>query len=704
MANKWVTHDHSNYPPGGPLSATYLADADEFNQNYQDICDAVGARYVRGISCADKNSTAATCEIWLQADGEARDVCDSGWYALVYYSSANVWETTVSVSGSDCYIVFGDSQLENPATSGISDYSAAAFIDALHIILFPKKMMLPADWLITAEGAGGVLGTEEIAHEGGTLAAFIDKVKSRVDAVLHEDTGELLADVVDSTAIDGSEAVMADSAVNLLAGGSLEHYGDQHNLLFKVEEIGDSTCFITTNPAETDGSARAQKVIAEGSNEGIAFPLNPNFADKILAGKYVAATFRVKADVADSLEIGFTEDSTCYGTTPDITADTWTTVTVTREITAGTADVRAYVQSNTGPVEFFVARAQMNLGEKAFGFSIGPYEDAARILMDTTQDNLLYDGGFERWTLTGSTDPPDGWFVIASPTFVTADGSAVGTGTGNKCCKATLEANDGMGQYLGLVTAGYDGTCVNENILVGLVRGSKVCASIDMMFDATSTGKIRLILGDVVDSTTSAETTLDVEPLNEEMRRFTVYHTVTSDAKQVYFKVLNNEAGTKGVTVDNAMLHVGEFPLMFKPSSGWREMRWDFGYNGDPQDGDYMSAEGVGGGTLQTDAPEYPMPETAGAYLMLKAAARCLTAPSSASTWTLSVDSTSYNEVAVTIDPSGGNTKGANHITDYTDTDHQCKEYIKAPQYTSGGGPTECGNTIFSVWGYYYAS
>ena len=61
MANKWVTHDHSNYPPGGPLSATYLADADEFNQNYQDICDAVGARYVRGIACADKNSTESRC-------------------------------------------------------------------------------------------------------------------------------------------------------------------------------------------------------------------------------------------------------------------------------------------------------------------------------------------------------------------------------------------------------------------------------------------------------------------------------------------------------------------------------------------------------------------------------------------------------------------------------------------------------------------
>jgi hypothetical protein len=691
MANKWVTHDHSNYPPGGPLSADYLADADEFNQNYQDICDAVGARYVRGVSCADKNSTETTCEIWLQADGGARDVCDNGWYALVYYGTSNVWETTVSVSGSDCYIVFGDAQLENPSTSGISDYSAAAFIDGLHVVLFPRKMMLPADWLITSEDSTGSLGTDQIAHEGGTLGAFIDKIKSRIDAVLHADTGALLADVVDSTAIDGSEAVMADSAVNLLAGGSLEHYGDQHNLLFKVEAIEDSTCEITEAPGETDGSARAQKVKAQGSNEGIMFPLNPNFADGILAGKHVAATFRLKANVADSLEIGFMEDTTAYGVSPDLTVNEWTTATVTRQITTGTAEVKAYVRSTAlEAVDFVVARAQMNLGEKAFGFSIGPYEDAAQILMDTTQDNLLYNGGFERWTLSTQ---PDGWFKEGSATLSSTPGSGVAPGTGNKSCIATLDANGLFGQYLGLVTDGGDGTaCTNENILVGLVRGSKVCASVDMMYDTTSTGKIRLVLGDVVDATTSNETTLDVEPLNEEMRRFTVYHTVASGANQVYFKILNNEAGPKVIKVDNAMLHVGEFPLKFKPSAGWREMRWDF------SDATAIPAEDMDACGLQ--GGRYPMPGAAGGYLMLKAAARCLTAPNLDTTYQLSVDDTTG--VSVTI--SGTGYEGASHVTAYTETAHECVDYIAAPSCTETGDVTAAGSVIFSVWGYYYAS
>jgi len=696
MANKWVTHDHTNYPPGGPLSATYLADADEFNQNYQDVCDAVGARYIRGVSCADKNSTSTTCEIWLQADGGQRDVCDAGWHALIYHGASNVWDTTVAVSGSDCYVVFGDSELENPATSGISDYSAAAFIDALHIVLFPKKMRLPKDWVITTSGANGGLSTAEIFHEGEALSTFIASVKDRVDVVL-DGAGNLKADVVDSTAIDGADAVKFDSAVNLLAGGSLEHYGDRHDLLFKVEPITGSTCEITEVAAETDGSVRAQKVIAAGSNEGFTLPLSPNFAEGILAGKDVSASFRVKATVANSLEIGFWEDSTSYsGTTPTIDAGTWTTVTFTKTIGSTTADVRAYIRSTTGPVTFYVARAQMNLGDKCFGFSIGPYEDAARILMDTTQDNLFFNGGFERWTLTSGGAPPDGWFAIGSASLGWELGDGVAPGTGYKTCVATLDANDGLGQYLGLVTGDSTTELANENILVGLVRGSKVCASVDLMLDATTTtgDTLTLVLGDY-DGTNVEEEDFQVKPPSDEMRRFTVYKDIQTDAKQVYFKILNETAEQVVVNVDNAMLHVGEFPLKFKPSAGWREMRWDFS--------DEIAVPSEDMDTLGFQGGRYPMPATAGAFLMLKAAARCLTPGNLQTTYQLYVDSTSYNGISVTI-PATPTEEGANHVTDYEVDAHECVDYIAAPYCSETGDVTAAAFVIFSVWGYYYAS
>ncbi|NIT35053.1 MAG: hypothetical protein GTN49_00905, partial [candidate division Zixibacteria bacterium] len=94
-----------------------------------------------------------------------------------------------------------------------------------------------------------------------------------------------------------------------------------------------------------------------------------------------------------------------------------------------------------------------------------------------------------------------------------------------------------MGQYLGLVTDGGTGALINENILVGLVRGSKVCASVDMMFDQTSTAPIKLVLGDH-DGTNSQDTEFQVEPLYGELRRFTVYRDIRTGAKQVYFKIV----------------------------------------------------------------------------------------------------------------------------------------------------------------------
>lgn len=707
MANKWVTHDHSNYPPGGPESAAYLADAGEFNQNYQDICDAVGARYVRGVNCEDKNSTQNTCEIWLAADGGAKDVCDADWYALIYYGTDNVWETLVQVSGADCYIVFGNDELKNPADSGVSDYSVAAFIDGLHIILFPKKMMLPADWLITAEGAGGVLGTEQIAHEGETLSAFINDVKGRLDTVCNEGEGGGLVDnVVTSDAIAGAEAVMADSPVNLLAGGSLEEYGNDDQLLFKVEKYNGqggtySVVSAESEPENTDGSARAQKVVTTGSNIGIALPISPHFLDTILAGKYVSASFRVKTTLNDSLDIGFWDGGANYywEQAPAITAGQWTTLTVKKEI--GTVStLKAVIRTNQSEAcTFYVARVQMNIGDKCFGFSIAPYEDAARVMMHTTADNLLFNGGFERWTLSDdSTKPPDGWHFVGSPTVNAVDGSV---GGGRLQVNITLDEDDGIGQHLGIVTGGYGTLLINEMLLVGLVKDRYVCASVELeRASEGGTDAITLVLGDRIAVDDEEETTLEVMPPEGDMQRFTIYRKIRDTAKNVWFRIENRVNGSTDqvIYVDNAMLHVGEFPLEFKPSAGWREMRWDFS-DATAMETEHMDALGIQGG-------HYPMAQESAAYLMLKAAIRCKYAPAPGGADTiyqLCVDGTSANGIEVSLPAEG--TSGDNHITDCANIDDQCEEYLTAPLCTQGNwGGEEAGSVIFSVWGYYYAS
>jgi hypothetical protein len=628
-------------------------------------------------------------------------VCDAGWYALIYYGTANVWETTVSVSGSDCYIVFGDGELKNPETSGISDYAAAAFIDALHVILFPKKMMLPADWLITTEGAGGVLGTSEIYHEGETLAAFINDVEGRLDTVA-KTTGEgggLVDNVVTSDAIAGAEAVMADNSVNLLAGGSLEEYGDDDEVLFKVEKIGPEG-YYSIDETDTDGSKRVQVVEANGSNTGIALSLNPNFAYEILEGKQAAATFRVKTGVTDSLEVGFWDGGqNFYTDTPSVTANEWTSLTVTKEIPSELNDLKAVIRTTTGPCTFRVARVQMNLGDKAFGFSISPYEDAARVLMHTTADNLLYNGGFELWTLSGANDTPDGWYAIGTPTFPTTAPNGA-PGGGRKRVEITMAEDDGMGQYLGLVTGGVATGLINENIVVGLVKGRTVCASVELERDSTSGGSdlITLTLADNIAADEPQYTRVDVNPPVDEMQRFTVYRQIRENATQVWFEIqdrVNEGTGAK-IYVDNAMLHIGEFPLMFKPSSGWREMRWDFGCVLVESTETKFDAEGINGG-------RYPMPQEAAAYLMLKAAVRCLDTPTSGGADTKFQVDVDGDADGISVSLPADAPDADNHITDYTEVKHECSEYIEAPTVTQINGVGEAGNVIMSVWGYYYA-
>jgi hypothetical protein len=204
---------------------------------------------------------------------------------------------------------------------------------------------------------------------------------------------------------------------------------------------------------------------------------------------------------------------------------------------------------------------------------------------------------------------------------------------------------------------------------------------------------VTLVLGDH-DHTSAEEEEFDVEPPGDEMRRFTVYKDIRTDAKRVYFQILNKTAEETIVKVDNAMLHVGEFPLMFKPSSGWREMRWDFS-DSTASAGTDMDAAGILGG-------RYPMPGEAGGYLMLKAAARPTTLSDGDTTYQLCVDSTAVNGISITIlgDPAE---EEANHVTTYTDDAHECTDYLQAPICsTTGGIPAE--GVIFSVWGYYYAS
>ena len=289
--------------------------------------------------------------------------------------------------------------------------------------------------------------------------------------------------------------------------------------------------------------------------------------------------------------------------------------------------------------------------------------------------------------------------LACAPTFPT-DAADSAPGGGRKRVDITMDEDDGMGQYLGLLTGGPTTGLINENIIVGLVKGRTVCVSVELERDSTSGGTdpVTLTLADNVETDDPQYTRVDVNPPLDEMRRFTVYRKIRENATQVWFEIqdrVNEGTGAK-IYADNAMLHVGEFPLKFKPSSGWREMRWDFGCVFVENPGFKFDAEGINGG-------RYPMPKEAAAYLMLKAAVTCLDPPGADGADTIfqvDVDG-SANGISVSLPAEVYDAD--NHITDYAVVYHECSEYIEAPTVTEINGLGAAGNVIMSVWGYYYA-
>lgn len=714
MANKWVQYDHTNYPPGGPEAATYLVDADELNQNYQDMCDAIGGRYIRGVACTDKNSVAGTCEIWLQADGGEKDVCDTGWYALIYYSTTHCWETTVQVSGTDCYISFGDGQCQFPAAPiGIADYSSAAFIDALHIILAPKRTYFPKTWIITADGAGGALQAADIIDNatGNSLATDVGAIKTRVDVAL-DGSGNLNAGVVTPTSLDSDAVSLTDCDDNILMCGDMQAEGVDEEHLFGVEDAGTPCATdIAVETTQTHGWPYSQKGVTTGTDQGFILPVNPHYlnpgAAGPLAGRAVSVSVWVYCSVENGIKIGINGSVGGYDDSvpaQNLTANTWTQIGLTKTFNA--ADQTYYLSIRSalsGATTFYFNEPKMNLGTTNFAFSASPYGETARVMMETLEDNLFYNGGFESWTLATQ---PDGWAFIGAPVMQQlsyAGAAAVKPYQGKSCVEVTdLDQDDGIRQYLGLVTGGgaVASELTNEDRILGLCRGRDVVFSVALKRANGGGSDPITIKINSYNGTDHVANTVEVLPpaFDVPWGRFYLTHTIQSDATQVYAEVCNRKGGSvdQQIYIDSAMFHVGGFPILYRPSTGWREMRWDFGVYGNAVSGEYMTAEGVGGGLTRG---KYPIPETAHAYLILKAAARCLVAPAVWGIWTLAIDGAGGNAVTIT-NPA---LEGDNHIDDYTATAFECTDSLDAPVYTGGGGANECTDTVFSAWGYYWA-
>jgi hypothetical protein len=406
----------------------------------------------------------------------------------------------------------------------------------------------------------------------------------------------------------------------------------------------------------------------------------------------------VRSNTENSVSIGIYDDVGLLSVSvpaQTLAANTWTRVSVSKTFNAAAIDFYAALVANQACI-FYFNEPQMNVGSTSAAFAPGPYSDAARIMMETDNDNYLYNGGFEKWTLSTQ---PDGWALVGAPTVIAY--AALGlVGDGGQAAELTLDPDEGIRQYLGVVTGGGLAANIlnNEKRIVSMLWYKYVTFAVDILrMAAGGSDPIRIGIYDRDNAGNTEEGTVDVYPETSVWSRYYVTKRIQNDATQVYVEVADRTIGSAGqhILVDSAMVNVGKFPMQYRASMGWRQERWDFGYNGAAADTQYCSIQGVAGGL---GAARYPLCDTADQYVIGRIAARCMTAPAVSGVFTLGIDGDGTLGVTLT-NPA---VEADNHITSYTTATYHCDNYLESPFYSAGGGANEATNTVISVWGYYY--
>lgn len=693
MAIRHITNDFSCFAPGGAPAPTTSFDGNKANQDFQDVCDIDGAQRIRGTKCTEKNSNAATCEIWLANDGGAKDVAEAGDKVIIYYNNggtATYWKTTIQVSGSDCYISFGNAQMYDPtaALSVIADYSAAGLRNGLTIRVFPggDTLKISYDMIMLTDGAAGALQADNIINPttGNDIATDVNDLKTRVDVAL-DGAGALNSGIVTATSLDIDEVNAANSCVNLLEAGNLQQEGTDEKHLYGVEDTGGITPFLER--VVVDGWTVSQGGIAAGSNEGFLFPLDDQYDQDAFKGKAVTVQYRVRVTVANKIEIGtYDDDASFQMTTQTISANTWTDVTVTKTIGASATEVKGAIRA-TAACTFYVLKPQLNVGDVSYAFSCSPYFAAKDIAMSYHADNLLFNGGFENWTLSTQ---PDGWHMVGTPTL----GAGTSFFEGAYDCEITCDQDEGLRQYLGIVTNQGAGAvpAVNEGRIINYLQGRYVNLAVSMVRIAGA-DPIRISIHSH-NGAVETETYKDIIP-GVVYNRYSISHLIQSDALYVWVEIVNRTGASVGqqVAIDAAMVNVGTFPLLYHESWGWRGTPYHF-FSAVALTVASLNAQGVPAG-------RYPMylGVTGQAQLILKAAVYAITAPAGGNN-TLRALPDGSNGVTVTLLAGSNNAVG--HVTDYTDTNHICSVYLAADVSAIGGGANEADDVILTLWAYEY--
>lgn len=419
MANNINEYPLAGMPPGGPPGVPTALKDTEHNADHQALSDFPGVRYIRGAECTDKNSVLARCEIWLEAANAlgagtgSREVADAGCPVRVYYNGTHKWTTVIQVVGSDCYIAITDAECDSHAIPGIADYSAGAFIAALHIFIdtYPSgPPLISAQQLLASATAPNGVNSDAIPRGAAAPAGSIEEGLADVESDAYSviaPGGGLLADVVTPDQLD-LDANVNESDENLVYG-RMEEDDDEDGIVNEWLEYGAGATFSLDN-THVETGAYAQRIQAPGPGQGIytvpTWPhLQTDFKDHSVTVKV-----RVWSTNANSVYVALWDGVAAVVSPASGAAGAFDTITLrqNRDAAATAFQVRIYsVAAN----DFWVDSVKVSLGVTSKAVSLNPWGTAYDLQKTADVKNWILNGDFGRWTnaAVGGIQYPDWW-------------------------------------------------------------------------------------------------------------------------------------------------------------------------------------------------------------------------------------------------------------------------------------------------------
>jgi len=545
--------------------AAKRVDATAVNAMGTDIERGIGLKLAHGDDAVDAGSGFNQTVITVKSDNARTGVVQAGDMVLVRDSGGTGWWYIPAVSA-DNIVSFNDL---GPGTDGWLvrglrpfDYSAAGFIDALHIIIFPQGSFYIPKYLIDfTDGEPGAVQTDDLVRPGGVvLEAFLNAIELAFNAAHDAITGAHLPNVIDNANLD-PETLLLEGDENIIAGRF--EYDDDDDGLANGWLLYNTPTLVSLGVADHRIGALAQQIITGQPQDGIyTEPDYPHtyedfLDDDVSFGIYVAAT---EADTV-VLEVfdGVGTTTRAAGGTVGATVP----LAVTHHVAPGATCLRFRVWGNK-PVPgttFRVDGAKACRGRLQKGYTSCIGEVVYDISSHLDYEDGILNGDFTDWTNTtnpAAAAPPDWWINGANPPAnITRD--AVNFLYGVYGYQMTLNLNQS----------------VIYNFLNPLDYRGQDCYLTGRYLGIAGVNRPSITIDDGV-----APTTTTILPVVGGWKRFVIPYHVDATAAVLSLEIANLDAGVIQFVIDGLMWTRGIVPAEFKPASAPKVFSWDFNHTG----------------------------------------------------------------------------------------------------------------------------